>query len=121
MINGGWGGERAGAGRKPEGYEHPPERLDFERERAEHERVKREQREFKLAVEKGEYVERAAVSQAAATALSVLSQSLRSLPDNLERMCGLTPDQAEVAQQQVDAALTELAAAFAAMSGEVPS
>lgn len=91
---------------------------DYERERAEHERVKREQREFKLAQERGEYVSRAAVQQASATAIAVMSQSLRSIADNLERVCGLTPEQAELAQQQVDAALTELAANLKVLAGE---
>ena len=112
MAGGGWGGARAGAGAKPDGYVPPAGRADFELERAEHERVKREQREFKLAVEKGEYLPRAAQQQAAATALAVLTQSLQSIPDNLERICGLTPKQAETAQGLVDKALNELATAF---------
>ena len=91
---------------------------DYERERAEHERVKREQREFKLAQERGEYVSRVSVQQASATAISVMSQSLRSIADNLERVCGLTPEQAELAQQQIDAALTEMSAALRMMAGE---
>jgi hypothetical protein len=89
------GGAREGAGRKPNG--DPEDHANFERERAEHERVKREQREFKLATEKGEYLHREHVAQASATALSVLTQSLRSIPDNLERVCSLTPEQAELA------------------------
>lgn len=117
-MAGGWGGYREGSGAKPADYEPPEGRKDYERERADHERVKREQREFKLAQERGEYLPRVTQQQAAATALAVLSQSLRSIPDNLERACGLTPEQAEVAQQQVDAALSEVAAAFKAMVGQ---
>lgn len=117
MANG-WGGHREGAGRKPGHYQPSEDAKDFERERALHERVKREQREFKLAVEQGEYLPRVAVQQAGATALSVLTQSLRSIPDNLERVAGLTPQQAEQAQQTIDAALAEVAVAFKAMAGE---
>jgi hypothetical protein len=116
------GGARAGAGRKPDGYVPPPKSEDeanYDRERAEHERVKREEREFKLACAMGDYLPRAAQQQAAATALSVLTQSLRSVPDTLERVCALTPEQAELAQQSIDAALSEVAAAFRAMAGEV--
>lgn len=121
MSNGGWGGRREGAGAKPPGHEPSAERVDFEKERAEHERVKRAQREFKLAVEMGLYVERENVRQAAATALAVLTQALRSLPDNLERASGLTPEQAEAAALAVDAALTECATAFRAMAPEQPA
>ena len=117
-MAGAHGGARAGSGRKPEGYEHPAGRADFELERAEHERVKREQREFKLAQERGEYVSREAVRQAASTALAVLTQSVRSIPDNCERQLALLPETVELIQQQIDAALTEVAVAFKAMSGE---
>lgn len=119
MTAGGWGGYRPGAGRKPADHEPSDDQVNYERERAEHERVKREQREFALAKDRGEYLPREAQRQAAATAVAVLVQSLRALPDNLERVCGLTPEQAEQAQIQVDAALDEVAAAFKAMSGDV--
>ena len=114
----GHGGYREGAGRKPAGYEHPEGRADFERERAEHERVKREQREFKLAQERGEYLSRDAVAQAVATALALVTQSLRAIPDNCERQQGLTPDAVESIQAQVDAALQEAASSLRALSGE---
>jgi Protein of unknown function (DUF1441) len=115
------GGARPNSGPKPSGYVPPDltqDQANFERERAEHERVKREQREFKLATDKGEYLHRDHVAQASATALSVLTQSLRSIPDNLERVCSLTPEQAELAQQAVDSALSEVATAFRAMAGD---
>lgn len=118
MTAGTWGGARPGSGPKPPGYEPSEERLDYERERADHERVKRLEREFNLAVKQAQYLPREAVGQASATALAVLTQSLRSIPDNLERACGLTPQQAEQAQQVIDAALAELAAAFRSMAGE---
>lgn len=114
----GWGGYREGSGRKPNGYPESPERKDFEAERALHEKVKREQREFKLAQERGEYLPRAAVRQASATAVALLSQALQSLPDNLERACNLTPEQAETAQRIVDAAMHELSIGMKALAGE---
>lgn len=117
-MAGGWGGYREGAGAKPPGYEKPEGRVDFENERAEHERVKRQQREFKLAVEMGEYLPRDAQRQAAATALAVLTQSLRSIPDNLERTLSLPPATVEAISLQIDAALAELAGAFKLMGGE---
>jgi hypothetical protein len=117
-MSGGWGGHREGAGAKPAGYEPPPGRADFELERAEHERVKREQREFALARERGEYLPRDAQRQAAATALAVLCQAMRSIPDNLERVLALQPPVVEAISVQIDAALAEVAAAFKAMTND---
>lgn len=116
MANG-WGGAREGAGNKPLGYEPPQAKLDFEAERALHEKVKREQREFKLAQERGEYVARAAIRQASATMLAVLAQ-VRSIPDNCERQFALAPEVVELMQQAIDGALSEVAGALKAMAGE---
>jgi hypothetical protein len=117
-MAGAHGGYRPGAGRKPEGYEHPEGRADYERERADHERVKREQRELALEIERGNYLPREAQRQAAATALAVLTQSLRSIPDNVERTLSVSPDVVEAISVQIDEALSEVAAAFKTMSGD---
>lgn len=111
MANG-HGGARAGAGAKPEGYEHPEARLDFERERADHERVKREQREFKLAQERGEYVRRDHYRQATATGMAMFTQAARAIPDNLERTLALSPEIVEKIATAIDEALAELANTF---------
>ena len=117
-MAGGHGGYREGAGRKPEGYEHPEGREDFELQRARHEKIKADQRELKLAIERGEYVSRAAVRQAASTALAILTQSVRSVPDNCERQFALAPEVVEEIQRQIDAALSEVALAFRSMCPE---
>lgn len=118
-MAGAHGGYREGAGRKPADYEPSAAKADFEVERAEHEKVKREQREFKLAQERGEYVPRVAVRQAASTALAVLTQSLRSIADNCERQNpSLPPETLELIERQVDQSLAEVFAAFKAMAGE---
>jgi hypothetical protein len=117
-VAGGHGGYREGAGRKPAGYQPPQSKVDFETERAAHEKVKREQREFKLAQERGEYVSREAVRQASATALAVLTQSVRSIPDNIERAMALPPEVVEAISKHLDDSLGELATAFKAMSGD---
>lgn len=119
-MAGAHGGAREGSGRKPEGYEHPEGRADFERERADHERVKREQRELALEITRGNYLPREAQRQAAATALAVLTQSLRSIPDNLERVHALQPEIVEAIAVQIDAALSEVATAFQMMTGSAP-
>lgn len=115
------GGARPNSGPKPPGYEPPPKSEDqanYDREHAEHERVKREEREFKLAIARSEYLPREAQRQGSATALSVLTQSLRSIPDNLERTLSLSPETVESIALQIDNALSEVATAFRVMAGE---
>ena len=58
------------------------------------------------------------MQQAAATALANLSQTLRSVPDNLERKLGLAPDVAQEVGYLIDAALNEVANAFEQASAE---
>jgi hypothetical protein len=83
--------------------------ISYREEQAKHEKVKREQREFKLAVERGLYVERAAVKQASATVLALLAQSLRAMPDELERELGLAPAVVQALADRVDANLQRAA------------
>ena len=97
----------------------PTARADFEAERARHEKIKADEREFEFAVKKGEYLPRDIQRQAAATAIAVLTQSLRSIPDNLERSLGLAPETVEAVAIQIDEALAEVAAAFKAMTNDV--
>lgn len=117
-MSAGWGGKREGAGPKPSGYVPPEGRADYELERAAHEKVKREQREFALAKERGEYIPRAAVRQAASTAMAMFTQAARSIPDNLERAAGISPDVAAAVQTAIDDALTDLAKSFRMMTGD---
>ena len=114
----GWGGARKGAGAKPAGYVPPPERIEYEAERARNEKAKADLNELDLAVRRGTYVLRAAVQEAAATALAAMSQTMRSVPDNLERKLGLSPDVAQEVGYLIDAALNEVANAFEQASAE---
>lgn len=106
------GGARPGAGRKPADYVPSDDRLDYEAARARNESVKADLNELDLAIKRGEYVPRAEVQAATATALSALSQTLRSVPDNLERTLGLSPEVAQEVAQQIDAALDDMATRF---------
>lgn len=112
----GRGGARPNSGPRGDGEEKTTAQQDYDNEKARHEKIKADEREFKLAALKGEYVERSAVQQASATALSVLSQSLRSIPDNIERSHALAPDVIDAIAQMVDAALMEASVAFQAMA-----
>jgi hypothetical protein len=116
----GHGGAREGAGR-PVGAPDPDRaanRADFEEQRARHEKIKADEREFEFAVKKGEYLPRVAQQAASATALAILTQSLRSIPDNLERSLGLNPEAVEQVAIQIDDALAEVAMAFKAMTND---
>ncbi len=106
------GGARPGAGRKPADYVPSDDRLDYEAARARNESAKADLNELDLAVKRGEYVPRAEVQAATATALSALSQTLRSVPDNLERTLGISPDIAQEVGRQIDAALDDMATRF---------
>ena len=108
----GHGGARLGAGQKPAGYVPPKERIDLDRERARNEKAKADLNELDLAVKRGEYVLRAEVRQATATALSALAQTMRSVPDNLERKLGVAPEVAQEVGVLIDAALDEVANQF---------
>lgn len=78
------GGYRPGAGRKPNPVKSP-EAVDLEKSKARKEAALADLHELDYKVKSGEYVSRAAVRQASATAMAVLVQSMRSLSDNLER------------------------------------
>lgn len=65
-------------------------------------------REHTLAIKQGEYLPREAVRQGCAVAYQMVAQSIRSIPDNLERKLGLTPDQTEFAELVVDQISTDL-------------
>ena len=106
------GGARPGAGRKPADYVPSEDRLDYEAARARNEAAKADLNELELAIKRGEYVPRAEVQAATATALSALSQTLRSVPDNLERTLGITPELAQEVGVQIDAALDDVANRF---------
>jgi len=117
-VTPGRGGARPGAGAKPAGYEPSDSREAYEEEKALHERVKRQRAELALEIETGRYLPRESQRAAAATALSVLTQTLRSIPDNLELEFSLAPEVVERMGAQIDAALDEAAKAFRAMTND---
>lgn len=112
------GGYRPGAGGKTEGYEKNVEVVDFERERADHERVKKEQRQFKLDVEKGEYLPREDVQQAGAVVMATLCQALQSIVPNLERRANISSDVRAAVTEEIDAGLRAASASIKAMSAD---
>ena len=115
---GGRGGARPGTGPKPKGYVRPPEAVDFDKARARKEQANAELAELELAKRTRSQVDRIAVRQASATALASLVQSLRSIPDNLERRLGLSPEVAQSVGEMIDACLDTVADEFQLMTAD---
>lgn len=121
MESYGHGGARPNSGPKPSGYVKPPEGVAIDAARARHETAKAGLAELKLLVEQGAYLPREPIRQAAATALAMLTQALRSVPDNIERVYpGMPPEALETIAEQIDAALAGLAEQFKLMAPEQP-
>lgn len=106
------GGARPGAGRKPADYVPSADRLDYEAARARNESAKADLNELELKIRRGEYVPRSDVQAATATALAALSQTMRAVPDHLERVLGIAPEVAQEVGAQIDAALDDVATRF---------
>jgi phage terminase Nu1 subunit (DNA packaging protein) len=114
----GHGGARFGAGKKPAGYIKPQEVIDFDAARARNESAKAQMNELELKIKTGEYSSRASFRQATATAMAALAQTLRSVPDNLERKLGVAPETAAEVGAQIDAALNDIANEFQMMTSQ---
>jgi len=112
------GGRREGAGRKPADYVPPPEKLDFDKARARNEQSKADLNELEFRIKSKQYLPRAAIQQAAATAIASFAQTMRSVPDNLERTHGISPEIAEEVGKAIDLALQDLAHEFQMMTAE---
>lgn len=113
----GRGGYREGSGRKPAGYVKSQAIKDLEEQKARNEAAKAGLNELELKAKLGEYVPRAMVVQLVATAYATLAQTLRSVPDNLERTHGLQPDICEAVGGAIDSALNDIAEQFKMLSG----
>lgn len=115
------GGRREGAGRKPGYSPKKAAELDtaggqtdstvaFSKARARKEAALADMHELDFKIKSGQYLPRDAIRDACATMLSSVAQSLRSMPDNLERKFNLTPEQAGEIEKTVNAVLADLAA-----------
>lgn len=115
------GGYREGSGRKP-GYSpkqaNTPDgngdtqtnvTLAFSKARARKETALADMHELEFKIKSGKYLPREAFRDACATLLSSVAQSLRALPDNLERKHNLNPVQAGEVERTINAALADLA------------
>lgn len=65
--------------------------------------------ELEFRIKSGQYLPREAVRSALATAFQSIAQSLRSIPDNLERKMGVSSEVAEAVGLSIDEAMGDLA------------
>lgn len=65
--------------------------------------------ELEFRIKAGQYLPRDAYRSAMATAFQAVAQALRSIPDNLERKMGVTPEVAEAVGAAIDEAMGDLA------------
>ena len=117
-VKKGRGGRRDGAGRKRGAVVSPPAAtrampaelppgmgvagIEYTDARAAHEYWKAQLAEQEFKKRAGELVPTAEVEQAAATLFATIAQTIRGWPDNLERLAGLTAEQAEALEKMVD-------------------
>lgn len=109
------GGARAGSGRPPKDEEDTSTSRKHDEAKAREMEAKAGLRELELEVKRGTLVERGAVQAAAATAQQLFAQTVRSLPDVLERSYGIKPDVVETISRALDEALGALSTDMEAM------
>ena len=64
--------------------------------------------EVQFKQQAGELYDRSEVLRVIATAIAVFAEQIRSLPDKLERQAGISPEQAEIAEEEVNTQLDAL-------------
>jgi len=80
----------------------------FQKARAKNEVHKAQLNELEVATRRGKLLQKSDVEVAASRLHAFLAQSLRSLPDDLERKCGLDPVQVQYVQDYIDALTTDI-------------
>lgn len=118
------GGRRDGAGRKGKAFEdkvrdalNADGEVEYSISRARKEAWTAKTVELDYRIKEGEYVKREAVREACATAFASIAQTLRSVPDLLERRDGVKPEVCEQVSKTIDDALNTLAEEFELFGG----
>lgn len=118
------GGRREGAGRKGKAFEDKVREeleaggeVEYSVSRARKEAWTAKTVELDYRIKEGEYVKREAVREACATAFASIAQTLRSIPDLLERREGVAPETCETVSKTIDDALNTLAEEFELFGG----
>src|SRR4051794_34944479 len=85
-------GSKERVGRKSDEVRAESDYVEFAKAKARKEIALADKEEMNAAKMAGELVERRAVRDATATALATIAQTLRAIPDNLERQLGIEPE-----------------------------
>lgn len=101
------GGKREGAGRKPGPTESANERYTLAR--AEKEEALARLRQAEADEREGRLLRADDVAEAVTLANAAVAQTLLTLPDELERATGLSPEQAELVERTLHNAMDALA------------
>lgn len=115
-LHTGWGGARPGAGAPTKDRVKSTDQKDLDHHKARHEKVKADLAELDYRTKVGELVSRAAVTTASATMLATFAQSMRTIPDSLERKFALAPEITEAIGRDIDDSLDAMADLFAMMT-----
>jgi hypothetical protein len=104
------GGSRKNSGQKSKVVRDSTEdsHVAYARARADHERLKAQLAEHELNVKSGKYVSREDVQRVSSVAFATVAQALRSIPDNLERRLGLSPNVTSQVSGVIDEAMDGL-------------
>jgi Protein of unknown function (DUF1441) len=81
----------------------------YSKARAKHEAFKANLAELDYKVKSSEYTPRHEVKQASSIFLAAVAQTLRNLPDVLERKASLPPEACRIVEESIDAVLNDLA------------
>ena len=106
-FSSGHGGARRNSGPKRKDYQPSEVEVNFDEARARNETAKAGLNEIELKIKAGEYIARAAVQSASATALATMAQTMRSIPDNMERK-GIPPETCAMVERIIDEVMAGL-------------
>ena len=95
-----------------------PAKIEYEEWKAKNERAKALTGELEFLKESGQWIPRDAVRMRSATAFATASQTLRSIPDNLERRFSLSPEVVEAVGNLIDDILSDMSVELEQMCDE---
>lgn len=104
------GGTRENAGRKPKEINDLTKdaHVEYTAARAKKEKALADMAELEYEIKSGNYLPREDVRQAIATAFATVAQTLRSIPDNIERTLGVSAEIAEEVGKLIDNSMEDL-------------
>ena len=115
------GGARPGTGPKPEGYIKSSALQQLDEAKARKETALATKHEIDLKVAQGELVPRTAFRAAAASLMSAMAQSIRAIPETLERRHGLSTEQTMALEEGLDDALDAMRKKLAELVADPPT